>query len=91
MAVACSGLGVMGAGFVFLAADDAFLIHENLDFKIHAALGIETTTWTDRIDDILIGVYGVVGLAVLFIFPRRSCSRSAGRCPTSRPASCACS
>lgn len=55
------------AGFVFLACDDAFQIHEQLDYWIQRALNLPKTPLTDHIDDALIGVYGVIGMAVLWI------------------------
>jgi len=58
----------MGAGFIFLAADDAFQIHEQLDGIIHKLLHAKQTAVTDRLDDAIVGIYGVIGLAVLWLF-----------------------
>jgi hypothetical protein len=58
----------IAAGFVFLAADDAFEIHERLDRIIHMAFHIRETAWTDRLDDAIIAMYGFIGVAVLWIF-----------------------
>ncbi len=67
-------------GFVFLALDDIAGVHESLDHAIHRALGITETALTDRLDDAIIALYGVIGVAVLFhyrdaLLPHR---RSAG-------------
>jgi len=56
---------IIAIGFVFLALDEKFLIHENLDFWIHQVLNMTETTMTDRIDDFLILLYGLVGLSLL--------------------------
>ncbi len=59
---------LIGIGFVFLALDEALEIHEKLDAAIHAIFRIEETAATDRIDDLLILLYGVIGLSVLALF-----------------------
>ncbi|MBI5187215.1 MAG: hypothetical protein HZA01_16035 [Nitrospinae bacterium] len=48
------------AGFFFLCADEWFEIHENLDFWLHHALGIKETHLTDRLDDLIVLLYGVL-------------------------------
>ena len=58
----------MTAGFLFLAADDLFLIHEDMDRRIRFAFNLAETGLTDRIDDLLIGLYGVVGIGVLVAY-----------------------
>lgn len=60
---------VIAFGFFFLAADELFQIHENLDVLIHQLLHLQETAVTDRIDDLLVGLYGVVGLVVLIAHP----------------------
>ncbi|MDH3599684.1 MAG: hypothetical protein OEU26_08630 [Candidatus Tectomicrobia bacterium] len=57
---------IIAIGFLFLAFDEMFKIHETLDQLIHLILRIEETKLTDRIDDLIIGIYGLVGLLVLF-------------------------
>jgi hypothetical protein len=59
---------VIAAGFVFLAADDAFEIHERLDRIIHSVFLIRETAWTDRLDDAIIAMYGLVGVTILWMF-----------------------
>ncbi|UZJ41546.1 hypothetical protein OO006_00615 [Prosthecochloris sp. SCSIO W1101] len=59
---------IIAIGFIFLAADEVFTIHENIDFLIHRVFGIEETAVTDRIDDILVGLYGLLGIGVLFVY-----------------------
>jgi hypothetical protein len=51
-----------------LAADEIFKIHENIDFLIHRVFGIQETGLTDRIDDFLVGLYGLLGIGVLFAY-----------------------
>ena len=57
---------VLTAGFLFLAADEVFQIHERTDRLIHIVSGMTETAVTDRIDDVLVGLYGLVGAGVLF-------------------------
>jgi len=52
-------------GFTFLALDELFLIHENLDVWIHSLLGLEKTKWTDKIDDFIILFYGIIGAVLM--------------------------
>jgi hypothetical protein len=59
---------LIGLGFVFLAADDALQIHEQIDGFIHKQLHLEQTGLTDRIDDAIIATYAVIGVGVLWLF-----------------------
>ncbi len=59
---------IIALGFAFLALDDAFMIHENLDKLIHRLARITETETTDRIDDFLIFLYGVLGAAALYFY-----------------------
>jgi hypothetical protein len=59
--------GVIAASFAFLAVDDLLMIHEQADQLIHQILRIEETPLTDRLDDCLVGLYGLVGMAALVI------------------------
>ncbi|MCV6587210.1 MAG: hypothetical protein OIF47_16910 [Marinibacterium sp.] len=68
---------VCGVGFIFLALDDAFRIHENLDKLIHRVAGLQETGLSDRIDDVLILIYGLIGFAIL-ARARREIARSRG-------------
>lgn len=49
-------------GFAFLAIDDKYMIHEQIDNSIHSTLQWEETKLSDRIDDIIVGIYGIIGL-----------------------------
>jgi hypothetical protein len=57
---------LISLGFVFLALDEALSIHEAIDVLIHRVLAMRETWFTDRIDDIIILVYGVLGILILF-------------------------
>jgi hypothetical protein len=59
---------LIGAGFVFLAADDALQIHEHIDGLIHKHFHLRQTGLTDRIDDAIVALYGLIGVAVLWLF-----------------------
>jgi hypothetical protein len=56
---------LMGWGFFFLCADEMLQLHESGDQLIHWMLGITPTRFTDHLDDVLIGLCGVAGLAAL--------------------------
>lgn len=59
---------LVSTGFAFLAIDEVLYIHEQIDKLIHYILDIKETGLTDRIDDIIVGIYALVGIAVLFAF-----------------------
>ena len=59
---------VVGVAFIVLALDEGFMIHENLDQLFHRIAEISETAWTDRIDDFILLVYGLIGLLILFRF-----------------------
>ncbi len=59
---------IIALGFIFLAADDFFMIHETVDRLIHHVFNIQETGFTDRIDDVLVGLYGLAGVAVLMTY-----------------------
>jgi hypothetical protein len=59
---------LISMGFLFLTVDEILLIHENIDEVIHWILGMKETALTDRIDDIVVGCYGLVGLAVIYYY-----------------------
>lgn len=61
---------LIGAGFIFLALDDAFRIHERMDKVLHWIVGLTETSVTDRIDDVIILAYGLIGIAVLHAYQR---------------------
>lgn len=59
---------LIACGFVYLAADEKSLLHEGMDSSFHKMLGIGPNAWTSRLDDLLVGLYGVVGMAALWIY-----------------------
>ncbi len=54
-----------GFGFLFLAWDEYFLIHEHLDKWLIQTWKLPENRLTDRIDDLLILIYALVGISVL--------------------------
>lgn len=60
--------GIISLGFLFLAADEFFQIHEKIDFQIHHFFNMRETGLTDRIDDILVGLYGLAGISALIAY-----------------------
>ena len=59
---------IVSLGFVYLACDEYFLFHENIDRWIHSLFGIEETGLTDRIDDLLVGLYGIIGILTFYVY-----------------------
>lgn len=59
---------IIAVGFLFLAVDEKILIHEGIDRTLHKVLHVQETGWTSRLDDILVGVYGVIGIVVLWFY-----------------------
>jgi len=59
---------LVSMGFAFLAIDEVLYVHEQIDELIHHILDMKETGLTDRIDDIIVGLYALVGIAVLFAF-----------------------
>ena len=59
---------IIGIGFLFLAADEVFKIHEHLDDLIHFVFSMEETALSDRIDDIIVGLYGLVSIGLLVAY-----------------------
>jgi hypothetical protein len=57
--------------FAFLAADDLFLIHENIDKVIHWIFGGDAKDHlTKHLDDMIVLVYGIIG--AIIVWRRRS-------------------
>ena len=46
------------------------MFHERFDFFVHEYFSLEETPISDRLDDIIIGVYGLIGVAVIYLFRR---------------------
>lgn len=59
---------IVSLGFSFLALDDLLMIHEWLDKVIHGVVGFEETGWSDRIDDLIVGLYGVLAIGGLVYY-----------------------
>lgn len=56
---------IVSYGVFFLALDDAFSFHEEIDRWLHKVLNIEETLVTDLADDILVGIY--IFIALMYI------------------------
>jgi|GEM_PF-694480 hypothetical protein len=59
---------MLTVGFIFLALDDYFEIHENTDRFIHWIFAIQETPITDRLDDIILLSYSVIGSYFIYHF-----------------------
>lgn len=59
---------LIAVAFAFLAADELLKIHETADHAIHGALGLVESRLSDRLDDAIVGVYGLAALLVLWLY-----------------------
>ena len=59
---------IMTGGFIFLALDEYFGIHENTDVSLHELFNLNENGLTSRIDDFLILFYAIIGLFFLRTF-----------------------
>lgn len=57
---------LIAVGFLFLAIDEVTKLHESLDEALHRSLALEETGWTDRLDDVIVAGYGLVGVSLLY-------------------------
>jgi len=58
---------LISLGFMFLAIDELLSLHEKMDRLIHLLLGLEETGWSDRIDDFIIFLYGLIGAGLMYL------------------------
>jgi hypothetical protein len=61
---------LIAIGFVFLASDEAFQFHEKLGMTIRRSLDLPKDWVSKRFNDVLIGLYGVIGIGTLWICRR---------------------
>ncbi len=61
-------LALIGFGFLFLAIDEQWMIHERLDMAIHNVFNLEENSLTDRIDDTILAIYAVLAIATIIAF-----------------------
>ncbi|MEM6520851.1 MAG: hypothetical protein AAF722_16135 [Cyanobacteria bacterium P01_C01_bin.70] len=54
-------------GFIFLAADEFLSIHEVTDLLIHDIFSLQETPVTDRIDDVIVALYGLFGAGLIWL------------------------
>jgi hypothetical protein len=58
---------VAAVGFVWLACDDLFTLHEQIDRGLHALLGLDPEhPVTDHLDDLIVAGYGVAALGLAY-------------------------
>jgi hypothetical protein len=69
---------LISVGFYYLALDEAVSIHEGIDKLTHWLFSIVETPITDRLDDLIVLVYGIVGIVVL-VFHREEFRRLRGQ------------
>lgn len=61
---------IFTAGFIFLALDEKLLIHEQLDDNLKVYFHIEKNALNDRLDDFIVGLYGLAGIVIIYLFRR---------------------
>lgn len=59
---------MISAGFAFLALDELATIHEGLDKLIHRVFNLQETGISDRIDDLIVALYGIAAITLLVIY-----------------------
>ncbi len=59
---------LIAIGFLYLATDEEILLHEGIGRDIKRLLHLATNAWSVRLDDMLIGVYGLIGLGALWAY-----------------------
>jgi len=59
---------LIALGFVFLAFDEVLMIHEMIDFRIHDWLNMQETALSDRIDDLIVLLYLLIGLSLFWYY-----------------------
>ncbi|MEL6553735.1 MAG: hypothetical protein AAFQ63_09795 [Cyanobacteria bacterium J06621_11] len=59
---------IISLGFSFLALDDLLMIHEWFDKVIHGIWQMEETALSDRIDDLIVGLYGLLAIGGLVYY-----------------------
>lgn len=59
---------LIGGGFIYLALDEVACIHEKMGEMIRIGLRLEETPLTDRIDGVLVVIYGMIGLWALWVY-----------------------
>ncbi len=61
--------GLIALGFLFLSIDEVARLHENMDSFIHKRMfHMKETALSDRIDDLIIGVYALFGIGTMYFF-----------------------
>jgi hypothetical protein len=59
---------ILTAGFIFLALDEYFEIHEKLDRSLHNLFNLNDAGVTGRLDDFIVLIYVVIGLFLIRTF-----------------------
>lgn len=59
---------IIALGFLFLAVDEVEKLHEQFDYWAHRVFRLRETAVTDRLDSVLVGAYGLLGLLLLYLF-----------------------
>ena len=59
---------IASLGFSFLALDDLLMIHDFFDKSFHQLLQFQETGASDRIDDLIVGFYGLLAIGLLVAY-----------------------
>lgn len=59
---------IVAFGFLFLGLDEILLIHENSDKAIHKLFKLQETSFSDRIDDLIVLIYAMLGILILYSY-----------------------
>jgi hypothetical protein len=63
---------LMWWGFLFLACDELLKIHETVDHRICDLFNLDSSGSADHIDDVIVGLYGLAGAAILLRYWREA-------------------
>lgn len=59
---------IIAWGFIFLAADEFLSLHEVTDLFIHDLFKLEESGFSDRLDDLIVALYGVFSIWLLWFY-----------------------
>lgn len=59
---------IVGTGFIYLSVDELYQIHEGIDHFVHSYFKLQETGLSDRLDDLIVGAYGLIGIGAFWIY-----------------------
>ncbi|WP_460273973.1 hypothetical protein [Celeribacter sp. ULVN23_4] len=59
---------LISLGFLYLALDEVGQFHEQIDYWVHRIMHWRVTALSDRLDDMIIGLYALIGFGLIWIY-----------------------